>query len=146
MSNYPENLYVKTTTIYFSKKNEEFMVYYKMIDNSIVKKPLKDGKEFKLPGSFLAYNLTEKVEVNINSFIYLELNQFQTFKTGANAGKRKADEMIDQYLVELETPNKQPRLQIDEGQSTKQNENDADFSLELKPISAEIIDQYFENY
>jgi len=54
--------------------------------------------------------------------------------------------MIDQYLVELETPNKQPRLQIDEGQSTKQNENDADFSLELKPISAEIIDQYFENY
>ena len=69
---YPNNSFIKTATVYYSKKSSEFQVYFKMKDNSTVKKTCKDGKLAELyPGSFLAYNQAEIIEVILKSEILL---------------------------------------------------------------------------
>ena len=69
---YPNNSFIKTATVYYSKKSSEFQVYFKMKDNSTVKKTCKDGKLAELyPGSFLAYTQAEIIEVILESEILL---------------------------------------------------------------------------
>ena len=69
---YPNNSFIKTATVYYSKKSSEFQVYFKMKDKSTVKKTCKDGKLAELyPGSFLAYTQAEIIEVILKSEILL---------------------------------------------------------------------------